>query len=57
MPVVRAKNFKGYTSKSDALIDHPEVAPDCDNVIVNKGDLCNIPHAVSIYAAGAGNFL
>lgn len=44
--IIRAKDFKGYVSKPDALIDHPEIGQDCLNVIVNKGDLCNIPYPI-----------
>lgn len=47
MPIVRAKNFKGYSSKADDLIDHPEIGQDCANIIINKGDICNLPRAVS----------
>lgn len=46
MAIIRAKNFRGYSSKADDLIDQPEIAQDCDNVIINKGDICNIPHEI-----------
>ncbi len=43
MAIVRAKNFKGYSSKPDELINNPELGSKCQDMIINKGDLCNYP--------------
>lgn len=43
MAVIRAKTFRGYSSKPDDLIDNLEFAQDCNDVCIHKGDICNLP--------------
>lgn len=58
MTVIRAKQFKGYSSKPDELINNPELGSVCTDMIINKGDLCNFPFIEkTIQTGGSASFI
>jgi len=44
MPTISVDKFLGMSDKPDGIVDNPAVAADCENVIINQGDICNIPY-------------
>jgi len=42
MGKLKANSFKGYTTKP-GLINNPGLGTDCNNVLINRGDLCSYP--------------
>ncbi len=46
MPTIGSNSVKGFSSKPDKILGDPGLGQDCDNVIINKGDLCNHPHVI-----------
>lgn len=45
---IKIEKFLGYSSKSDKFTGSSRIASDCENIIINQGDICNIPYAQSI---------
>lgn len=46
MPIVGTTKFLGYTSKPDFKVDDLGLGSRCENLIINKGDLCNHPYPI-----------
>lgn len=45
MPPITIKKFLGYNTKPDKLLNNPAIGSNCENIIINDGDLCNMPYA------------
>jgi len=44
--------FQGYNTKPDKMLGDGSIASDCNNVIINRGNLCNVPMSERKLVAG-----
>ncbi len=52
MPILKVDKFLGYNTKPDEIIN-ASIASIAENVIINKGDICNIPYPNKVYTSSA----
>lgn len=43
MPTITLKNFLGFSSNKEAVFEQPALGSDCHNVLIDNGDLVNLP--------------